>query len=322
MRRRAFIAGLGSVAAWPVVAQQAATPAIGWLVGEPVSDHLVFALRQGLGQQGFVGWQNVGILFQSAENQYDRLPKLAADLVRREVAVIVASGGAAPVVAAKSATSTIPIVFASAADPVELGLVASLNRPGGNITGVSFLAEALVAKRLELLHEMVPAAESIGYLVNPTSPQVDAQIKNAENAARVFGVHLVPLRASSPSDIEVAFAVVGERQIGALITAADPFFYGQRNQLAAVAARHSVPAIYQVREMVDAGGLISYGPSLSDAYRIAGGYVGRILNGERAAELPVQLATRLELIVNMKIAKALGLTIPIALLVRADEVIE
>jgi putative ABC transport system substrate-binding protein len=224
MRRRAFIAGLGSAAAWPVLAQQAAMPAIGWLVGEPVSEHLVGAFRQALSQQKLVGWPNVEILFRSAENHYDRLPELAADLVRREVAVIVASGGAAPVVAAKSATATIPIVFASAADPVELGLVASLNRPGGNITGVSFLAEALVAKRLELLHEMVPAAETIGYLVNPTSPQVEAQIKNAENAARVLGVRLVPLRASAPNDIEAAFAVVAERRYAHLLQPPTPSF--------------------------------------------------------------------------------------------------
>ena len=316
MRRRAFIAGLGSVAAWPAVAQRVTMPAIGWLVGEPRAEHLVVALRQGLNLQT----QNVEILYRSAENQYDRLPALAADLVRRGVAAIVASGGAAPVLAAKSATAAIPIVFASAADPVELGLVASLNRPGGNITGVSFLAEALVAKRLELLHEMVPKAKSIGYLVNPSSPQVEAQIMRAEDAARVLGVRLVILRASPPNDVELAFAGISERQIEALITAADPFFYAQRTRLAAAAARHALPAIYQVREMVDDGGLMSYGPNLSDVYRIAGGYVGRILNGEKPGDLPVQQATKLS--VNMKTARALNLTFPTPLLVRADEVIE
>jgi putative tryptophan/tyrosine transport system substrate-binding protein len=318
MRRREFVAGL-CAAAWPAVAQpSAATPAIGWLVGEPISEHLVAALRQALNQQT----RNVEILYRSAENQYDRLPALATDLVRRGVAVIVASGGAAPVLAAKSATAAIPIVFASAADPVELGLVASLNRPGGNITGVSFLAEALVAKRLELLHEMVPAAKSIGYLVNPSSPQVQAQIESAENAARVLGVRLVTLRASPPSEVEIAFAGIKERQIEALITAADPFFYAQRTRLAAAAARYAVPAIYQVREMVDAGGLMSYGPNLSDVYRVVGGYVGRILNGEKPADLPVQQATKVELVLNMKTARALDLTVPTPLLVRADEVIE
>jgi putative tryptophan/tyrosine transport system substrate-binding protein len=261
-------------------------------------------------------------LLSAGSNGTWTAPELAADLVRRGVDVIVASGGAAPVVAAKSATATIPIVFGSAADPVALGLVASLNRPGGNITGVSFLAEALVAKRLELLHETVPTAESIGYLVNPTSPQVEAQIKNAESSARVLGVRLMTLRASTPSDIEGAFAVVAERRIGALITAADPFFYGQRDQLAAAAARHAVPAIYQVREMADAGGLMSYGPNLPDVYRILGGYVGRILKGEKPADLPVQQATKVELVLNMKTAKPLGLTFPTALLVRADAVIE
>jgi ABC-type uncharacterized transport system substrate-binding protein len=316
MRRREFIAGLGG-AAWPVMAhaQQPAMPAIGFLVGEPISEHLVARLRQ-------AQWQNVEILYRSAENRYDRLPELAADLVRRGVAVIVASGGVAPVLAAKSATATIPIVFASAADPVELGLVASLNRPGGNITGVSFLAEALVAKRLELLHQVVPAAKSIGYLVNPTSPQVESQIKNAENAARVLGMRLVTLSASTPSDIEVAFAVVAERQIGALVTAADPFFYAQRSQLTAMAARQVVPAIYQVREMADVGGLMSYGPNLSDVYFIVGGYVSRILRGERPADLPVQQVTKVELVLNMKTAKALGLTIPETLLATADEVIQ
>jgi putative tryptophan/tyrosine transport system substrate-binding protein len=318
------MAGLGGAAAWPVatLAQQPAMPVIGWLVGEPTSEHLVNTFRQALEQQSFVGRQNVEMLYRSAENQYDRLPELAADLVRRGVDVIVASGGAAPVVAAKSATATIPIVFASAADPVALDLVTSLNRPGGNITGVSILAEALVAKRLELLHETVPAAELIGYLVNPTSPQVEVQIKNAESSARVLGVRLVTLRASTPNDIEVAFAVVAERQIEALITAADPFFYGQRNQLAGAAARHAVPAIYQVREMVDVGGLMSYGPNLSEVYRMAGGYVGRILKGEKPANLPVQQATKVELVLNMKTAKPLGLTFPTALLVRADVVIE
>jgi ABC-type uncharacterized transport system substrate-binding protein len=236
--------------------------------------------------------------------------------------VIVAGGGAAPIVAAKSATATIPIVFATAADPIELGLVASFNRPGGNITGVSFLAEALVAKRLELLHEIVPVAASIGYLVNPTSPQVEAQIKNAENAARILGVRLVILNASTPSEIEVAFAILAERRSGALMTAADPFFFGLRNQLAALAARDAVPAIYQVREMVDAGGLMSYGPDLSDVFRIVGGYVGRILKGDKPADLPVQQATKVELIINLKTAKTLGLTVPLALLGRADEVIE
>jgi putative ABC transport system substrate-binding protein len=326
MRRREFIAGLGGAVAWPLAAraQKAVVPVIGFLNSRSPDDaaHLVAAFRGGLSEGGFVEGRNVTIEYRWALGQYDRLAAQAAELVHKPVAVLVSLGSDVTALAAKAATATIPIVFATAADPIELGLVASFNRPGGNITGVSFLAEALVAKRLELLHEIVPVAASIGYLVNPTSPQVEAQIKNAENAARILGVRLVILNASTPSEIEVAFAILAERRSGALMTAADPFFFGLRNQLAALAARDAVPAIYQVREMVDAGGLMSYGPDLSDVFRIVGGYVGRILKGDKPADLPVQQATKVELIINLKTAKTLGLTVPLALLGRADEVIE
>jgi putative ABC transport system substrate-binding protein len=330
MRRREFIAGLGGTAAssniWPLVAraQQPARPVIGVLFGvseNRVSGSLFDAIRQGLSEQGYVEGRNIEILYRSAEGEYDQLPVLAGDLVRRRVAVI-AGGGTSAALAAKSATATIPIVFSIGTDPVEVGLVASLNRPGGNLTGVSFLAAGLVVKRIQLLHAVVPAATSIAFLVDPSSRQIDADIREAQDAAHVLGVRLVILNTSTASEIEAALRTVAEQRIGALLTASNALFAVRGAQLIALAARHAVPAIYHVRGTVDAGGLMSYGASISDANRLAGTYVGRILKGEKPAELPVQFPTKFELILNLKTAKALGLTIPETLLATADEVIQ
>jgi putative tryptophan/tyrosine transport system substrate-binding protein len=321
MRRRAFIAGVGSAAVWPLAAraQQVALPVIGYLSGgtESSDRDYIGAFRRGLGEQGYVEGRNVEILFRWAETRNDRLLALAAELVRRRVAVIVATRGHAPALAAQSATTTIPIVFNIGADPVELGLVGSLNRPGGNATGVTVLTRTLTAKRLELLSEMVPTAKSIGLLVNPTSPQVEAEMNEVEIAAHKLGVRVERTDASSPDEIEAAFATL--HGVDALLTATDPLFW---TQLAGLAARHRLPAIYIAREIVDAGGLMSYGPNFLDSIHLTGTYAGRILNGEKPAELPVQQSTRIELAVNLKTAKALGIEVPPAVLVRADEVIE
>jgi putative tryptophan/tyrosine transport system substrate-binding protein len=327
MRRRQFIAGLGGVAvAWPVKAraQQPALPTIGYLSGARESgfSHLAVAFRQGLGERGYVEGRNVEILYRWANLRNDLLPALAADLVQSRVAVLVTSGGPAAHLAAKSATGTIPIVFATGADPVGLGLVASFNRPGGNLTGVSFLSALLVAKRFEVLHEAVPTATSIAYIANPTGPLAEAQVKDSEAASRLLGVRLVVLNASTPSEIEAAFANLAGQRIGAVVAGSDPVFTDYRDQFATLAARHGVPAIYANREPVDAGGLMSYGASFSDAWRLAGNYAGRILMGEKPADLPVQQSTKVELVLNMRAAKALGLIFPITLLGRADEVIE
>jgi putative ABC transport system substrate-binding protein len=326
MRRREFIVGLGGAAAWPMAAraQQGAMPVIGYLSGntETAFRGVTAAFRQGLSERGYVEGRNIEILYRWAESRNERLPSMAADLVRRRVDVIFANAGTAPALVAQSATAVIPIVFAVALDPVELGLVASLNRPGGNATGVSFPTTELLAKRLDLLHEIVPAVTSIGFLVNPTNPTVETQLRAAQDAARILGLRLVMLSASSPNEIEAAFAVLSTQRIGALMTGADPLFFDQAVQLAALAARHSVPAVYANRETVDAGGLMSYETSLSDAWRLAGTYAGRILKGEKAADLPVQQVTKVELVINMKTAKALGITFPLTFLGRADEVIE
>jgi putative ABC transport system substrate-binding protein len=326
MRRREFIAGIGGTAAWPVVvrAQQRAMPVIGYLNSTTGAEQrFTAAFRQGLSDLGYVEGQSISIEYYWLGGQYDRLAALAADLVRREAAVIVATGGTATARAAKSATATIPIVFLSGGDPVEVGLVGSLSRPGGNATGVAILTTALTAKRLELLHELVPAATPIGFFVNPTNPTVfKAEMMEAETAASALGVRLVTLNASTLREIEAAFEIVIERRIGALLTSGDPLWTVQRAPLTALTARHAVPAIYAVRDIVDAGGLISYGASISDAYRLVGTYAGRILKGEKPAELPVQQATKLELVINLNTAKALGLTIPETLLATADEVIQ
>jgi putative ABC transport system substrate-binding protein len=326
MRRREFIAGLGGVAVWPLAAraQQPALREIGYLSGglADTSAGTLAAFRKGLREQGYAEERDIEILYRWAETQYDQLPAMATDLVRHDVAVIVTTNGNAAALAAKSATKTIPIVFQIGGDPVELGLVASLNRPGSNVTGVTFLAQELTIKRLELLRETVPTALPIGFLINSTDPGWEARMKAVETAARRLGVGLVIQKASTPSEIEAAYAIFVGQRIGAVLVDADPLFFAQREQLVALAARHAVPAIYHVREIVEAGGLMSYGAKVSDAYRLAGSYAGRILKGEKPADLPVQQSTRIETVVNLRAAKALGLEVPTATLLRADEVIE
>ena len=280
------------------------------------------AFRQGLSETGYVEGQNVAIEYRWAEGRYDRLPALAADLVGRKVDVIVTSGGDPAALAAKNATSTIPIVFTVGGDPVAAGLVASLARPGGNLTGVSILAVELMPKRLELLSELVPQARVIALLVNPNNPNAERIMRDVQEAARAKGVQLHILKAGTESEIDAAFASLVQLQAGALVVGADPFFNSRREQLVALAARHAVPAIYEWREFAAAGGLISYGASLTAAYRQVGIYAGKILKGAKPADLPVQQPTTFELVVNLKTAKALGLTVPPSILARADEVIE
>jgi putative ABC transport system substrate-binding protein len=281
------------------------------------------ALRKGLSEAGFVEGNNVEILHLRADWQYDRLPALAAELVRRRVAVIFAQWNVSAL-AAKSATETLPVVFATGGDPVELGLVASLNRPGGNFTGAFLASVSLVQKRLQLLHEIVPAARTVGFLINPTSPQKDFDLREVETAARILGVTTVTLSAPTPSEIETAFATIKGQSIDALTIANDAMFYDPAAlaRLVALAASHAVPTVYQSREFADAGGLMSYGANTDDVVRLAGTYVGRILKGEKPADLPVQQVTRFETVLNLKAAKALGLDVPPATLLRADEVIE
>ena len=326
MNRRTFIAGLGSAAVWPVVgrAQQATMPVIGYLTAgsESAVQPLTSAFRRGLEELGYLEGQNVRILYRWAEARYERLPELATDLVRLGSSVIVATGGNVSALAAKSATSAIPIVFVANGDPVGLGLVASLNRPGGNITGATFLGQPLNAKRLEVLREIVPAATTIAVFVNPTNPQIESQVTEAESAARILGVRLSIVNVTTPSEIDLAFQTFAGLRIDGLMTGSDPLFFFQRDQMVALAARYSIPAIFGVREFVEAGGLASYGTSISDAWRLVGGYTGQILKGEKPANLPVQQPTKVEFVLNMKVANALGLKIPLPLLGRADEVIE
>jgi putative tryptophan/tyrosine transport system substrate-binding protein len=325
--RREFIAGLAGAAAWPLAAraQQRSMPVIGFL--SPTSPNsraeLIAAFHQGLAEVGYVEGRNVAIEYRWAKDQNEQLPFMAADLAQRRVSVIVAIDGTAAALAAKAATSTIPIVFIVGADPVELGLVASLGRPGGNITGVGALAVGTAAKRLQLLHELVPAAAGIAFLRNPTNPYFSAlETRELQAAATVLGVRLLLLNASSPHEIEVAFANLVAQRAGAFLLGTDPFFMAARDQLVALANRHTVPAIYPFREDAAAGGLVSYGASNRDAFRLVGDYTGRILSGDRPADLPVQQVTRIEMAINLKTANALGLTVPLPLLARADEVIE
>jgi putative ABC transport system substrate-binding protein len=324
MKRREFLTLLGGTAAWPLAARaQQTMPVIGFLNSRGAGDdpHLLAAFRQGLKEAGFVEGQNLAIEYRWAEGQYDRLPALAADLVRRRVAVIAANGLAART--AKAATKTIPIVFVAGFDPVEVGLVASLNQPGGNITGVSVLDVELGPKRLELLHELVPTANGMAVLVNPTDPaRAETISRGLQTAASTLGLQLHVLQASTDHDFDTVFARLAQLQAGGLVIGGEPFFNSRSEQLGALASRHAVPAIHELPEFAAAGGLMSYGGSLTDAYRLVGVYTGRILKGERPIDLPVQQYTKIELIINLKTAKALGLTVPLALLSRADEVIE
>jgi putative ABC transport system substrate-binding protein len=327
MRRREFITLLGgAAAAWPVVAraQKAAVPVIGILDSQSLdgSAELLGAFRQGLKDTGYVDGESVAIRYGFADNQMDRLSAMAAELVLQRVAVIVATSGPVTAVAAK-ATSTIPIVFVVPEDPVKLGLVTSLARPGGNMTGINFLFAELVAKRLGLLHELVPAAIRIALLVNPAEATItETTLREAEPAARSMGLQIQVLKASTSAEIDAAFAVIARDRPDALFVASGPFFTTRRVQLVDLASRHAIPATYSRRTYPEYGGLMSYGTDLTDAFRQAGGYVGRILKGEKPADLPVMQPTRFELIINLKTAKALGLTVPPTVLTLADEVIE
>jgi putative ABC transport system substrate-binding protein len=326
MRRREllFLLGGAMIATRALRAQQIATPVIGFLSGSSpgLFAPLVAAVRQGLSETGYVEGQNVAIEYRWAEGHYDRLPTLAADLIACNVDLIVATGGAASARAAKTATLTIPIVFTTGSDPVESELVDSLARPGGNITGVSILNVHLIPKRIDLISELVPEARIIAVLVNPNNAGTEPMIRDLPEATRAKGVQLPILKASTQGEIDTAFTSLDQLHAGALVVAPDPFFGTRHGQLLALASRYAIPAIYAWREFVTAGGLISYGTSLIAAYRQVGIYVGKILSGAKPADLPVQQPTRFELVINLTTAKALGLTVPQSILMRADEVIE
>ena len=325
IERRKFLATLGgAAAAWPFAAraQQPAMPVVGFLNGASADGYAISAraFRQGLKDTGYVEGENVTIEYRWAEGQYNRLPALAADLVRRKVDVIAANSAA--MLPARAATTTIPIVFTTSLDPVQLGLVASLSRPGGNVTGVTSLNVEVGPKRLELLHELVPTANVIGLLVNPNNPNAQTLSRDMQAAARKLGLQLHVLDASNERDFDGVFGALLQLRAGALVIGTDAFLTSHSEQLAALALRHALPAIYQYPEFTAAGGLMSYGSSVTDSYRHSGVYTGRILKGEKPADLPVQQATKVELIINLKTAKALGLTVPLPLSGRADELIE
>jgi len=326
LKRREFITLLGAAAAWPLVAraQQPAMPVIGFLSSRSPGESadLVAAFRRGLAEGGYVEGQNVSLEFRWGEGRYERLTAYAVELVRRAVTVIVTAGGDPAAQAAKAATATIPIVFVSGSDPVKVGLVASLNRPGGNITGVHMLILSLGAKRLGLLHELMPAANPVGILVNPNFADAQTQLRDVEDAAQSLGLKLVVQKAGTEFEFETAFADLARQKAGAILVIADPFFTSQRVEIAALAARYAMPAVFELREYAAAGGLMSYGPDLADGYRQGGVYAGKILKGQKPAELPVEQPAKLGLVINLKTAKALGLQIPDKLLALADEVIE
>jgi putative ABC transport system substrate-binding protein len=325
MRRREFITLLGGAAAWPVAAHaQQSAPVIGYLNGASAAEfpHLLAAFRKGLSETGYVEGRNVTIEYRYADGQYDRLPALAADLVARKVSVVVATAGTPTIRAAKAATSTIPIVFVIGGDPVKLGIVASLSRPGGNITGMTLFGIELATKRLGLLLELVPAATVIGVLANPNNPITEPQLIDLQAAARTLGRQLLVLKASAENDFAAVSTAIDQQHIDALVVAADPFLDDRRAQIVSVAARQKVPACYVRHEFVREGGLISYGADVPDAFRQAGVYTGRVLKGDKPADLPVMQPSKFELAINLKAAKALGLTVPATLLTRADEVIE
>ena len=324
VKRREFITLLGGAVTWPLAAraQQPAIPVVGFLNSASAESFAPFvaAFRQGLSEAGYIEGRNVAVEYRWADEQYDRLPALAADLVRRRADVIAANQISAE--AAKAATATIPIVFTTALDPVQLGLVAALNRPGGNLTGVTTLNVELLPKRIELLHQLSPNATDLALLVNSTNPSAGALSRDAHAAARSLGLQLHVLEASSESDFEPAFTKLALIRVGGLVIGPDPFFVGRSAQLAALALRKAVPAVFEFRQFVSAGGLMSYGGSLTDVYRLAGVYVGRVLKGEKPADLPVHQSTKVELMINLKTARTLDLTVPASLLARADEVIE
>jgi putative ABC transport system substrate-binding protein len=326
MKRRTFIAGLGSAAAWPVVARgQAAMPVIGYL--DPGSlemrREVVAGVHRGLAETGYVEGRNLAVEYRWGEDHLERLPALATDLVRRQLAVIVAPGSTPAALAAKAATKSIPIVFLTGANPVEIGLVASLNRPGGNLTGITSLNVEVAAKRLELLHKLVPTATSIANLVNPTNPAfAEPEMRELQAASQILGLRLLNVNASNTGEFEAAFTTLVRERAGGLLIGGDILFVSHSDQLVALAARHRVPVIYRGRDATVGGGLMSYGTNFPVVYQQIGVYVGRILKGEKPADLPVQQVTKVELVINLKTAKALGLTIPETLLATADEVIQ
>jgi len=327
MNRRQLITLLGgAAAAWPLVAQaqQPAMPMIGFLGSRSPDDSaaLVAAFRVGLGETGLIEGSNVTIEFRWAEGHYDRLPMLAADLAARQVAVIAAPGGIAAGLAAKAATSTIPIIFLTGADPVQFGLVKSLSRPDSNLTGVAILTNTLAPKQLELLHELVPTATLVAFLVNPKNPIAESDTRDLQSAASATRQQILVLNASTDGEVESAFAALVQQRAGALLVQSDPFFNSRPDDIVALAARYAIPAIYQWRDFPVAGGLMSYGTVLADAYRQVGIYAGKILKGAKASDLPVQQSVKVQLVINLKTAKTLGLTFPLTLLGRADEVIE
>jgi putative tryptophan/tyrosine transport system substrate-binding protein len=326
MKRRTFIGLLAGASAWPLAAraQQSTMPVIGFLntASPGPFAHLAGAFLKGLSEAGYHEGRNVGIEYRWAEGQYDRLPAFAAELIRHPVSVLAATGGDPAIIAARAATTTVPIVFATGSDPVAHGYVASLNRPGANVTGATQLTSMLGAKRIGLLRELTPRADPIGVLINPSFPVSELEHRDAEEAAQQIGVRLVVLRASAESEFEPMFARLVTERVGGLMIGADPFFNSRRNLLVALAARHQIPTLYEFREFAAAGGLISYGTSLSDTYHQVGTYAGRILKGAKPADLPVVQSARFELVINLKTAKTLGIDVAPTLLASADEVIE